>query len=176
MKTNIVLIGFMGSGKSAAGRVLARKLGRPLVDVDALIVQQTGRSISQIFAEEGEKYFRDLETEIIRQAAVGENQVIACGGGAVLEKVNVERLKQSSVIVWLKASPESIIKRVTKGKDVRPLLKGKNSIQDIRNLMESRESLYEKAADIDIDTSEMSVEKVVEAIIRELKEYEGFNI
>ena len=94
----------------------------------------------------------------------------------VLERVNIDRLKQSSVIIWLKASPEKIFKRVDPEKDTRPLLRGKNTIQDIQNLMTAREPLYRKAADIEIDTTDMDVEKVVEVIIRKLREYEGFDI
>ena len=125
MKSNVALIGFMGVGKSAVGKALAERLGKKYVEVDSLIVQKAGKSITQIFQEEGEIAFRELEIEVIKEIALKKNQVIDCGGGVVLNKINIDRLKQNAVIIWLTASPEVILKRTTLDGDVRPLLKGK---------------------------------------------------
>ncbi len=168
MKTNIALIGFMGTGKTAVGRVLAEKLDKKLVEMDSLIELKAGKSIAQIFKEDGEVAFRQLEIEVTREVAGDKNQVIACGGGIVLNKINTDRLNEESVVVHLIASPEVILRRVSADNSVRPLLKKGNKATAIKELIAFRQPFYERAADIKIDTSRLSVEAVAELIITRL--------
>lgn len=169
MKTNIVLIGFMGVGKSAVGQALAEKLGNKFVEVDSLIERKAGKSISRIFQDEGEIAFREMEIEAIKEIASKKNQVIACGGGVVLNKINIDRLKKDSIIVWLTASPGEILKRVAADEE-RPLLKGKNNASDIRTLISYRRPFYERAADIKVNTSRTDINSEVEQILVKIKD------
>jgi shikimate kinase len=170
MKTSVALIGFMGAGKSAASKALAERLGKKLVDVDSLIMHKAGKSIPQIFREDGEIAFRELEIEVIKEISSGKNQVIDCGGGVVLNKINIDRLKQNSVIVWLIASPEVIVRRTIMDGDGRPLLQGKDTSAKIKDLLQKRQPFYEISSDIKIDTSELNISSMVEIIIDKLKE------
>ena len=175
MKTNIALIGFMGVGKTAVGRLLAEKLGKELVEPDSLIELKVGKSIPDIFKEDGEAAFRQLEIEVTREVAGNRNQVIACGGGVVLNQINIDRLKKGAVVVYLTASPEVILQRVSDDSSVRPLLENSNKALNIRELLKFRQPLYERAADIMIDTSGLDIETVAERITTGLEEYEGSN-
>ena len=142
MKKNIVLIGLPGSGKTTVGSLLAEKLGRKLVDTDALVEQREGCSIPQIFAQKSEQYFRDAETACARQAAAMEGVVIATGGGLVLRPENMAALKKTGVVYFLDRTPEDIAGSV----DVsdRPLLK--DDREKIYRLHEQRDPLYRKYA------------------------------
>ena len=120
MKTSIALVGFMGTGKTAVGKVLASKLGKVFIELDSLIEQKAGRSIPEIFWQDGEIVFRELEIEVAKEVSEGKNQVIACGGGIVLNKISIDRLKKDSVIVYLTAAPRTILKRVSAGDNGRP--------------------------------------------------------
>jgi shikimate kinase len=175
MKTNVALIGFMGTGKTAVGDVLAKKLNKKLVELDSLIEQRAKKSIASIFKEDGEIAFRQLEIEVTKEVASNKNQVIACGGGVVLNKINIDRLKEEAVVVYLMASPEVIEARVSADGGVRPLLDKSDKALTIRELLEFRQPFYERAADIKIDTSKLGIEATAELIIARLKEYEGFN-
>jgi shikimate kinase len=173
MKTSLALIGFMGTGKTAAGRVLAERLGKEFIELDALIEKMAGRGIAEIFREEGETRFRELEIEATKEIAGRQNAVIACGGGIVLNKINTDRLKKGCIIVYLTALPEVILKRVAGDKNERPLLAVPDRAAQIREMMRLRQPLYEQAADIKIATSGLSVDKVAEKIIKKLREYEN---
>ncbi len=175
MKTNIALIGFMGTGKTAVGKVLAEKLGRKFVELDSLIEQKARKSIPQIFQQDGEPAFRELEIEITKEISTGKNLVIACGGGTVLNKINIDRLKSSSVIVCLTASPNIILKRTMSDGEGRPLLNVSDRASEIRGLLKFRKPFYERAADIRINTSKLDIDSVAEQIIMKLKEDEGLN-
>lgn len=175
MKTNIALIGFMGAGKTAIGKLLAEKLNKKLIELDSLIELKTEKPIARIFKEDGEIAFRQLEIEATREVAGNKNQVIACGGGIVLNKINIDRLKEEGIVVYLTASPEVILQRVSADNTVRPLLENNNKTLTIRELLKFREPFYERAADIKIDTSELDIEAITELIIARLKEYEGNN-
>jgi len=175
MKTNMALIGFMAAGKTAAGKLLAERLGKQFIELDVLVEQRAGKSIAEIFQEDGEIAFRELEIEVTKEVSRNKNQVIACGGGIVLNKINIDRLKEQAVIVYLKASPEVILKRTSSDSTLRPLLKGDNKAQTIRGLLRFRKPFYELAADIKIDTSKMDINSVAEQIIAKLKEYENFH-
>jgi len=173
MKTNVALIGFMGAGKTAVARILADKLDKELVELDSLIELKAGKSIPEIFRQHGEVAFRELEIEITREVAAGSNQVIACGGGIVLNKINIHRLKEGAVIVYLIASPEVIQQRVGADSTTRPLLAKGDKALTIRQMLEFRQPFYERAADVKIDTSSLDIADTAEAIIARLKEYEG---
>ena len=122
MRSNIALIGFMGAGKSAVARVLAERLSREFVEMDSLIEEIAGKSIPEIFEQDGEITFREMEIEVTRKVALRSKQVIACGGGMVLNKINVDRLRETSRMVYLKASPRKILERTAADTNERPLL------------------------------------------------------
>ncbi len=169
------MIGFMGVGKTAVGRLLARKLGRKFIELDLLIEQKAGKSIPDIFQQGGEIAFRELEIEVTKEIA-GENQaVIACGGGLVLNKINIDRLRKNARIVYLTASPRIILKRVSSEEGQRPLLEVDDPILTIRELLKFRKPFYERAADIRVDTSKLGIGAVAEQIIEKLREDESFN-
>ncbi len=169
-KTNVALVGFMGAGKTAVGKALARKMGKPFADLDALVEKKAGKSVARIFKEDGEPVFRKLEKASTTDIACKSGRVIACGGGVPLDPANITALKQSSVVVYLKTSNTEIIKRVSSG-PVRPLLAdGK----DITTLIAARTPFYEQSADITIDTTRITIECVAEKIIERLGKYESF--
>jgi len=176
MKTSIALIGFMGAGKTAVGRTLARKLGKKFIELDPLIEQKAGKTIPEIFKEDGEIAFRELEIEVTKEAAEEKNAVIACGGGLVLNKINIDRLRKESVIVYLSASPGVILRRTANDAEERPLLKVANPTRTIKELLRFRKPFYERAADITVNTSRLSVDAVAKQIIARLKKYEGFSL
>ena len=162
---NIALIGFMGAGKTAVGQLLARKLDRKFIELDSLIEQKAGKSIPEIFHQDGEIAFRELEIGVTKEVATMKNVVIACGGGIVLNKINIDRLRESSRIVYLTTSPSVILKRVSNEAGQRPLLEVDNPIQTIRELLSFRKPFYERAADITINTSILDINAVTEQII-----------
>jgi shikimate kinase len=176
MRSNIALIGFMGTGKSAVGRVLAEKLDREFVEMDSLIEETAGKTIPQIFEQDGEISFRELEINVMKKVAQGSKQVIACGGGMVLNKINVDRLRETSRIVYLKASPRKILERTSVDDNERPLLDVLDPAQRIRELLDFRKPFYQRSADITINTSRLSIDKAADLIIDRLKEDEGFNL
>ena len=175
MKTNIALIGFMGTGKTAVGKALASKLGKQFIETDGLIEQKAGKSIPEIFEQNGEIAFRELEIEITKNIAHTKNAVIACGGGLVLNKINIDRFKEECIIVYLTASAGIILKRTSGDAGGRPLLAVPNRLQQIRELLRYRQPYYRQAADIIINTSRLSIRMVVERIEEELKDNESFN-
>ncbi|MCK8825293.1 shikimate kinase [Fuchsiella alkaliacetigena] len=160
---NIVLIGFMGSGKSTVGQELAARLDLEFVDSDQLLVEKAGQQITEIFAQHGEAHFRSLEKEVVAELAQQEGLVIATGGGVVLDSDNIERLQKQGTLVLLQAEPEVILDRV-KDSD-RPLLDVADPLAEIKKLLSTRESYYQAAADYVIDTSQLEVEEVVEKIV-----------
>jgi shikimate kinase len=172
-QNNIALIGFMGVGKSAVGKVLSEKLGKNLVEVDSVIVNKAGKTVTQIF-QDGEIVFREMEIQAVKEISTGKDQVIACGGGVPLNKINIDRLKLDSVIVWLTATPGVILKRTRSDGGVRPLINNRG-IEDIRELLSYRKPYYQRAADIEVDTSKIAVSEVAEQIIIKLKEYADQN-
>ncbi len=170
MKTNIALIGFMGTGKTVVGQVLAKKLDRKFIELDSLIEQQAGKPILEIFQQDGEIAFRELEIEVTKKIAQEKYAIIACGGGVVLNKINIDRLKREGIIVYLTASPRAILKRVASEKGQRPLLEVDDQLKTIGEMLKFRKPFYERAADIKINTSRLNIEAVAEKIIEELKE------
>lgn len=165
----------MGAGKTDVGRFLAKKLGKNFIETDTLIAQQAGKSIPEIFEQDGEIAFRELEIEITKRVAREKDTVIACGGGAVLNKINIDRLREGAVIVYLTASPKTVLKRVASAAGKRPLLAVDNPILTIGELLRFRRPFYERAADIRINTSRLTIPAVVGQIIAELKRIESLN-
>ncbi len=174
MKTNVALIGFMAAGKTAVARLLAQRLGKKLVELDALIEQRAGKTVARIFAEDGETAFREWEIALIKEVAAARGQVIATGGGIVLNTINVDRLRQGGVIVYLEASPTAILKRAQASTAVRPLLAGEDKAGIIEKMLRFRQPYYDRAADIRLDTSAMAVDAVAGRIVELLKQYEDF--
>lgn len=174
MKSSIALIGFMGTGKTAVGQALAERLGKEFVETDILIEKLVGKSIPEIFSRDGEIAFRELEIEIIKRIAVKDNAVIACGGGIVLNKINVDRLAQKCIIINLKASPLVIAKRTSGGENNRPLLAVADRLAQIKELQAYRRPYYQRAADFEVNTSRLSVEAVVNRIINKLKNHADY--
>ncbi|HEX74937.1 MAG TPA: shikimate kinase [Dehalococcoidia bacterium] len=176
MKTNVALIGFMGVGKTAVGETLAKKLNKEFVELDSLIERKAGKSITEIFEQDGEIAFRELEIEVTKEVAKSKNLVIACGGGIVLNKINIDRLRNESRIVYLTASPGIILRRTSNDGEERPLLKAPDRILKIRELLKFRKPFYQRAADIKINTSKLDIVSVTEQIISKLKQNENFNL
>jgi len=160
---NITLTGFMGSGKTAVGRRLAKRLGWQFVDVDDYIHQRAGKTIAQIFADHGEDVFRRLEQRAIRQLIRHDQQVIATGGGAFVNPENRRLLKAVGPVVCLTAQPKEIYQRVRPTIASRPLLAGHPTVSRIQQLMGQRATAYAKA-DLTIDTTGLSIDEIVERI------------
>jgi shikimate kinase len=163
---NIVLIGFMGAGKSSVGRLLARRLGRCLVETDDMITAREGRSIPEIFAAEGERYFRAAEEEALRLLALKQGEVIATGGGLPCRDGRVEALRTLGTVVWLSGAFEVLLERALRGGD-RPMLAGR-SPDEILRLYRSREPFY-RQADIAVDTTSRTPDQVVAQIVGALR-------
>jgi len=168
MRRNIALIGFMGAGKTTVGRILAERLGLRFVETDDLVERMAGKTIPRIFEEDGEETFRRLEAEAVRKAAAMEGVVISCGGGVVLRRENVEALRNTCVVVYLKTSPEEAYRR-TAGDEGRPLLKVEDRMKRIRELLSAREPLYESSADIVVETDGLTPTEVADRVIEAVR-------
>ena len=160
---NIILIGFMGSGKTAAGEIVAEKLGLRFVDIDKLIEEEQKMPISEIFSTFGEDYFRNLEKKMVTKISNEKNKIIATGGGVVLNPENMANLRKNGTIIWLAVSPEAARKR-TKSDESRPLLQVTYPEKTIEELLSFRESLYAQA-DFKIETSNLLIDEVVKKIL-----------
>jgi shikimate kinase len=163
---NIALTGFMAVGKSAVGRTLARKLGRRFVDLDRMIEKSEGMRVQDIFSRKGESYFRQAERQALAEVLGQEEQVIATGGGVVIDEENLRLLRKRSFVVCLTAAPEVLLRRAGKSKQ-RPLLKGADRAQRIGELLAQRGKNYAQAH-VAVDTSHLTVEQVVEKILERL--------
>lgn len=166
MPKNIILIGFMGSGKSSLARILNKELGWPVVSTDARIEQKEGRNISQIFKDSGEGFFRDLEHKVIVEIAGSQGVIVDCGGGVVLNPKNVEILKKTGTLVYLSCTPEEILRRV-KMQPKRPLLDVPEPLTKIQELLKIRQPFYEQA-DMTIDTSDGDLHRVAREVIKRI--------
>ncbi|MDD5773182.1 MAG: shikimate kinase [bacterium] len=160
---NIVLIGFMATGKTILGKLLAERLNMKFIDTDVLIEENEGKKISKIFEKEGEKYFRNLEKEVIKKVSRKNNTVISTGGGVVLLPENIERLKRKGIIICLKTRPEVILERIKLQKGIRPLLNKPEPLKEIKSILKKRAPYY-KQADFTIDTSDFEAEKIIDRI------------
>ncbi|MDD3819598.1 MAG: shikimate kinase [Actinomycetota bacterium] len=162
---NISLIGFMGSGKTTIGKILAEKLGFLFIDIDRVIELKDGKKISDIFRIYGEDYFRNLETEVIKKIYKNKNCVFACGGGVIERKENVKLIRENSFVVYLSISPEVAIKRL---KDVtdRPLIEVQNREKTIKEMIIKRDSLYRESAHLVINNDDISPDKASDEILK----------
>ena len=160
---NIILVGFMGTGKTSVGRQLSQRLGMTYVDTDEIIEKTTGRCISDIFVQNGESYFRELENEAVHQVSGLNKHVVSTGGGAVLRTENLEILKRNGVVFCLSARSEEIWARV-KNETHRPLLRAPNPVEKIREMLKAREAYY-ALADYTIRTDRVTIEQVTDEII-----------
>jgi shikimate kinase len=165
MRSNIALVGFMGTGKTSVGLALSEKLGNMFIEVDALIVERAGKSIPEIFSEDGEATFREMEKQAVAEVSQKRGVVISCGGGAVLDPQNVANLRRNSVIVLLTAPLEEIVQRVARNVDTRPLLNASDLEYRVRELLRTRQPFYLSVADYVVDTSGLEPKEVANAII-----------
>lgn len=163
----IVLTGFMGTGKTSVGRALCKKLGYRFVDTDDLIEEHEGSPISLIFKNKGEEYFRALEEETVREVSLDSDVVIATGGGVIKNRKNLQNLGRRGIIIWLKSSPEIILRRVMTEGGKRPLLDVKEPLEEINRLLTERLPLYEQA-DLAVDTDYITPQETAEEIIETL--------
>ena len=165
---NVVLVGFMGSGKSLAAQMLHQRLQWPCFSTDYLIEQKEKKSISVIFKNSGEAHFRELEQGVVKDLAARQGIIIDCGGGVVLNPENIRLLKKNGTVFYLKASAEVIYERI-KNEKHRPLLDTDNPLQKIKTLLNQRQVLYEQA-DFVVDANDKSVLLPVEEILNKMKE------
>ena len=178
--SNVVLVGFMGTGKSAVGKLLARRLNRPFIDLDRQIEKEAGRSVQQIFERDGEPAFRRLEAKAVREAAALKEHVIATGGGVMCDEKNVQVLKASGILVCLTASPDVILERTSASLASRPLLApldhgltgpaGGDPKDRIEALLKLRAPYYAQA-DITIDTGGRTLQQLVEEILCKIETF-----
>lgn len=160
---NIVLVGFMGTGKTSVGKFVARKLGRTFVDADHEIEKREGCDIPTLFAGAGEDSFRRIEREVIRELSARDGLVIAPGGGAVLNPENIADLARTGVVICLRAKPETILRRV--GRDTnRPLLRAPDRLGRIRDLLAKRQPVYD-AIPLQVDTDGLTTREVADRVI-----------
>lgn len=165
---NIVLTGFMGTGKTEVGKILAQRLGLTFFDADSIIEQEQNMTITEIFRQFGEPYFRDIEADVIKRLSEKDRVVIATGGGAVLREENMKNLRKKGIIVCLMASPETILRR-TINDSSRPLLQVEDPLRKIKELIEFRRPYYENS-DIMVDTEGKNPAQVVEEIMERIRE------
>lgn len=168
LPTSIALTGFMGSGKTTVARILAEITGKRLVELDRVIEVNAGASIPEIFARTGETGFREIEIEAVKEVSSGRNQVISCGGGVVLNKINMDRLKESAVICYLEVSPEVIMSRMQSQDVEKPVLADPADREEVARLIRFREPFYRAYADIVINSTGLSAEDTARQIVERL--------
>lgn len=172
----IALIGYRGTGKTAVAPLLARRLGWQWVDADVEIEQVAGKSIARIFAEDGEPAFRNQESAVLSALTQRHHVVIACGGGAVLREENRRRLASGGKVVWLRASLETILRRVQSDATTaarRPNLTSQGGEAEVRHLLAERSPLYQQCADLGVTTDDKTPQQVVDEIVLGLREQSG---
>jgi shikimate kinase len=167
---NIVFIGFMGSGKTSIGRLVAHRLGFQFIDTDAVVVERAGLPVAEIFARHGEAWFREQESSALRSLAMLNRAVISTGGGIVLREENRTLLRELGFVVWLTASEEVLMERVSRNKK-RPLLQTADPRATVHELLEKRSALYEGAAQMTIDSSHLTHAAAAELVIAEARRF-----
>jgi shikimate kinase len=168
---NIFLIGYRCTGKTTVGRSLAKRLERLFFDTDLELVKEQGVNISDIVSKRGWAAFREIEKRVIQCVCERDNQVVATGGGAVLDEDNVKRMKDSGVLVWLRADINTIEKRIIEDnttQDFRPALTSKGSVEEVQETLLVRNPYYERAMDFFVDTDFMDIDAVCDTIIQKL--------
>ena len=168
MDYNIMLVGFMGVGKTTISAELSKVLHLQEIDMDSYITEYEGLSISEMFSEYGEEYFRNVESDCLIEIQKRKGRVVSCGGGIVMRDENIRYMKDGGVIVLLTATPQSIYERVKDSTD-RPILNGNMNIEFIKQLMEKRNDRYQAVADITVATDGREVRDIVEEIVGKLK-------
>jgi shikimate kinase len=163
MEPNLVLVGFMGTGKTEVGKAVSERLGRVFVDIDDQIIQSAGMTINEIFKQHGEDRFREIESGMIKKFSKLQGLVISTGGGSLLKMENVQNLKHSGVLICLTASPEEITRRVADDRH-RPLLNVPDRVAVVREMMERR-SLSYQVSDVTVDTDGKSVDTAVQEVL-----------
>ncbi|KPK38775.1 MAG: shikimate kinase [Omnitrophica WOR_2 bacterium SM23_29] len=161
---NIILVGFMGTGKTAVGKALAKRTRMKFVDMDDIIEKREGMKISDIFEKKGQPYFRDVEKEVTKDISKQLNLVIAAGGGVVIDEENVKNLKSNGIMICLTASPDKILER-TKGYLHRPLLNVPEPSKRVSELLAKRAQYYARA-DHQIDTTNLNIDEIVQKILK----------
>ena len=171
MKDNVILTGFMGTGKSSLGKMLATKLGRPFVDIDKMIEDEAKLPIPKIFEQYGEAHFRELEKAAVRELSKRRGLVIATGGGTVKDEENIRLLKSSGLLICLTTEPEEIFNRTAR-RGERPVLDGGGSerLETIKRLLAERQKFYDQA-DYQVDTTEWSPLQIIDDICRYLRQF-----
>lgn len=164
---NITLIGMRRSGKTTIAKILSRKLNKPYLELDELIARKANCSIAQIVAKHGWQFFRNLELEIVAKASLQEGKIISTGGGVILDPDNVKALKKKGMLVWLKASLPVLIQRIKNDCSHPPLTSNKDEKAETAEVLKLRKDLYEKAADLVVETDRQSAEEIADQIIRE---------
>ena len=172
-KRNIILCGFMATGKSTIGKRLSERMHFRFLDMDALIEKETGTTIPEIFATRGEPAFRALEDGLVDRIAGWTGYVVATGGGTIVNPKNLQKLKDCGVVISLKADIQTILLRTGK-EDTRPMLKGGDKLERIRRLLELREPFYAQA-DIVLDTSPLAVDQVLDFLEEQLRKF-GYGV
>lgn len=166
---NLILTGFMGSGKTSVGLKLSYRLRMTVEDTDKMIERREGRRISEIFAEQGEEYFRRLETALLEELTGQKfTRIYSLGGGTPVREENRELLKKLGTVIYLRVRPETVYKRL-KGDTTRPLLQCDNPLEKIRELMESRREAYESCADLIMDVDDLEIEDILNQIVKEIE-------
>jgi len=170
---NLILIGYRGAGKSTIGRRLADRLKMTFVDTDDLIEKRQGMPITDLVKSRGWGHFRKMENKIIEEISKKDHLIIAPGGGAVLDTDNVSALRRNGTMIWLKADRSTLLKRMKQDPQTnmrRPTLTGKGTSEELKEILSLREPIYERASEIQIDTSSLDVETVVENILTVLND------
>jgi shikimate kinase len=171
----IVLIGFMGAGKSSVGRTLARMTGRPRFDTDEMIAARFGLTISEIFEKRGEERFRDAESEALEELSIETDAIIVTGGGIVLRQTNTARLRELGAVVYLSTNEETLFRRISR-RPTRPLLQTTDPRATMKELLRLRLPLYRAAADVEVDTSGLTHDEVARSILEKVDDNERGDI
>ncbi len=169
---NLFLTGFMGAGKTTVGKVLAEKLGWCFKDLDQVIEQRSRKTISEIFADQGESFFRDLESQALSEVSTGAHTVVATGGGVVGREKNRHLMRNAGIVIFLDLTWAQLLERIREGQG-RPLAEGEDAVQRLACLYEQRLPLYRKA-DLVVDCSNQSPQDLAEGIISRLNETKLF--
>ncbi len=172
---NIYLVGYRCTGKSSVGRRLASRLGRAFADTDSMVVEQAGKEIAAIVETNGWADFRRLEQACLLALAAKHQQVVATGGGIVLDAHNVQTMKTSGIVVWLTAAPDIIRQRMQtdiQSEHQRPALTDRNAMDEIERVMEERRPLYQAASDIAIDTGRASPQALIQDLLTRLSPFQ----
>lgn len=167
--SNILLIGFMATGKTTMAKEISKKLAMEYIDLDKVIEEKIEMSIADIFERYGEEYFRQVEKQCIKNINQLQDTIISCGGGVCLDPDNIVNIKKAGKVILLEGSPETILSRIKMDRN-RPLLKDKDDIEGIKRMMDERKYSYHQSADIIIDTSGKSVLNVRDEILRAINE------